>query len=202
MEISEPCGYNTLVMFNEIRVNCWLPYSLPALSPKPLCQAPYHATLCCLHLADGLSRQCMGMSPRSLSPCRQSGSRWWGRAGLLPCPPPPCSAAHGNIPMTPSSSFSPLAAGRCDWWGVSECSRSLPRVGGWSFAFPCYGTVIPNHRAAARGGKPGPHHEHWRGDSPPKSTVDMGINFCSEKKGEKSSLTVSFSATVPKSKTS
>lgn len=93
-------------------------------------------------------------------------------------------AAHGNIPTTPSSSFSALAAGRRDW-GVSKCSESLLWVRGWSSAFPCHGTTIPNHRAVACGGVPGPSRQHWRGNSPPKPIADMGIVFCSEKQRRK-----------------
>lgn len=103
-------------MFNKIRVKCWLSYSLPVLSPKPWCQAPDHATLCCLHLADGLSRQCTGMSLCSLSLCRQCGIRWHWCASLLPCPPPPCSAApqaHGKLPITSSIFF------------LTPCSRKM-----------------------------------------------------------------------------
>lgn len=105
-------------MFNKIRVKCWLSYSLPVLSPKPWCQAPDHATLCFLHLADGMSRQCTGTSLCSLSLCHQCGSRWHWCASLLPCPPPPCSAApqaHDKLPMTFSSFFLTPAAGRHDW---------------------------------------------------------------------------------------
>lgn len=193
MEISEPWGYNTLVMFNKVRVNFWLSYSLPAHLPRPLCQASYHATLCCLHLADGLSRRCTGTWPCGLSPCHQSGSRWWWHASLHPCPPPLCSAA-------PHSSWHHLSSFQlfltpC-WTGCSECFGSLLWDGRWSSGFPCYGTVITNYRAAACG----------RVQSPPwalegrqrKPTVEMGIDFYSEKPF----VTISFSAIVSKCKTS
>lgn len=67
-----------------LRVNCWLSSSLPALLPKPLRQAPYHATLCCLHLADGLSRQRTGTSPHSLSPRHPSGRGGGDRQVFFP----------------------------------------------------------------------------------------------------------------------
>lgn len=116
-----------------LHVNCWLSSSLP----KPLCQAPYHATLCCLQLADGLSRQCTGVSLCSLSPCHPSGRRQWWHAGLFPCPPPPCSAARGSTTLTPSSPSPPLAEGRCDWEHLPGAPGLSPGMGmEFSFFLP------------------------------------------------------------------
>lgn len=73
---------------------------------------------------------------------------------------------------------------RCMWLGWSLGALDLSWVRGWSSAFPCHSSTIPNHVAVACGGVPSLCCEHWRGDSPPKSTVDMGIDFWSGKKGK------------------
>jgi len=92
--------------------------------------------------------------------------------------------AHRN---TPNDSFQLFLTPCSRWTGlrVSEFFRYLLWVGRWSSAFPCHSTMIPIHRAAARGGVPCPHHECWGGDSPPKPIADMVIDFCSGKKRRK-----------------
>lgn len=63
MEISKPCGYNTLVTFNKLRVNCWLSFCLPALLPsryaRPL--ITQHFAVCTLLMGcQGSARECHG----------------------------------------------------------------------------------------------------------------------------------------------
>lgn len=182
-------------MFNAISVNCWLSYSLPVLSPKPLCQVPYHATLCCLYLADGLSRQCTGMSLCSLSPCHQSGSTLWWHAGLLPCPPLPCSAAPCSSRQHPHDSFQLFLSPRSrqTWLGGLQVLRVSP-VGQrmeFSLSLPWHHNSQPQGSGMWRSARSLP--SALEGQQPTQTHCGYGYCFLQWKTKKKSILSQSHS---------
>lgn len=120
------------------------PTSLPALSRKLLCQASYHAKLCCLHLADWLSRRWTGMSLQFVTVL----SEW--KQVVVTCRSPSmltssllcCSWQH---PKTLSRSFSSLSKGGHDWSSL-WLLRVSPMKGERSSAFPCTAISTTGHQ--------------------------------------------------------